>query len=232
MLPALELAVAHSLRKKADERTPSVEAFVDELTTAIHPGGFTHSFGARTLPVSSLTIKSNPVRSAVYVDNIAVGVTRDSGDLLLEGIQSGNHHLRVTHDGFQDWLSDVMCDGRPVEVVAELRGGEGQPTIVTDRGAAGQRTVVSLTPEQASTHPEYGEDGAGLRSKPLPCHYRSTAVAAADPACPNEKLERLAFGNHGRIGCFAHRSSRGRRGVHARIHRPVKGKAGQYDSDA
>jgi len=152
--PALELAVAHSLRKKADERTPSVEAFVDELTTAIHPGGFTHSFGARTLPVSSLTIKSNPVRSAVYVDNIAVGVTRDSGDLLLEGIQSGNHHLRVTHDGFQDWSSDVVCDGRPVEVVAELRGGEGQPTIVTDRGAAGQRTVVSLTPEQASTHPD------------------------------------------------------------------------------
>src|SRR3954447_14283545 len=150
--PALELAVAHSLRKKADERTPSVEAFVDELTMAIHPGGFTHSLGARTLPVSSLTIKSNPVRSAVYVDNIAVGLTRDSGDLLLEGIQSGNHHLRVTHDGFQDWMSDVVCDGRPVEVVAELREGEGQPTIITDRGAAGQKTVVSLTPEQASTH--------------------------------------------------------------------------------
>src|SRR3954471_12554644 len=39
--PALELAVAHSLRKKPEERTPSVEAFVDELTAAIHPGGFT-----------------------------------------------------------------------------------------------------------------------------------------------------------------------------------------------
>ncbi|HEY2846989.1 MAG TPA: protein kinase, partial [Pyrinomonadaceae bacterium] len=149
--PALELAMAHSLRKKPEERTPSVEDFVSELTTAIHPGGFTHSLGARTLPVSSLTIKSRPVRSAVYVDNIAVGVTRDTGDLLLEGIQSGNHHLRVTHDGFQDWLSDVVCDGRPVEVVAELREGEGLPTIVTDRGTAGQKTVVSLTPEQIST---------------------------------------------------------------------------------
>jgi serine/threonine protein kinase len=150
--PALELAVAHSLRKKAEERTPSVEAFVDELTMAIHPGGFTHSLGARTLPVSSLTIKSRPVRSAVYVDNIAVGVTRDSGDLLLEGIQSGNHQLRVTHDGFQDWMTDVVCDGRPVEVVADLREGEGHSTIVTDRGTAGQKTVVSLTPEQVSTN--------------------------------------------------------------------------------
>lgn len=154
--PALELALAHSLRKKPDERTPSVEAFVEELTTAIHPDGFAHSLGARTLPVSSVTIKTNPVRSAVYVDNIAVGVTRDSGDLLLEGIQSGNHHLRVTHDGFQDWQSDVICDGRPVEILAELQGGmgEGQATVILDRGPAGQKTLVSLTPEQASTHPE------------------------------------------------------------------------------
>ncbi|MFL6373106.1 MAG: protein kinase domain-containing protein [Pyrinomonadaceae bacterium] len=150
--PALELAVAHSLRKKADERTPSVEAFVDELTAAIHPGGFTHSLGARTLPVSSLTVKTRPPQSQVFVDNVPVGTTQASGDLLLEGIQSGNHHLRITHNGFQDWMSDVVCDGRPVEIVAELREGEGQPTIVTDRGAAGQKTVVSLTPEQAATH--------------------------------------------------------------------------------
>jgi len=150
--PALELAMAHSLRKKPEERTPSVEAFVEELTTAIHPGGFTHSLGARTLPVSSLTVRTRPPQSDVFVDNVPVGQTQASGDLLLEGIQSGNHHLRITHNGFQDWLSDVVCDGRPVEVVAELREGEGQQTIVTDRGTAGQKTVVSLTPEQASAN--------------------------------------------------------------------------------
>ena len=148
--PALELAVAHSLRKKPEERTPSVEAFVDELTTAIHPGGFTASLGARTLPVSSLTVRTRPPQSDVFVDNVPVGKTRENGDLLLEGIQSGNHHLRVQHDGFQDWQSDVICDGRPVEVVAELREGQGQPTI--SDGAAGQKTFVSLTPEQVSTH--------------------------------------------------------------------------------
>ena len=149
--PALELAVAHSLRKKPEERTPSVEAFVEELTTAIHPGGFTHSLGARTLPVSSLTVRTRPPQSDVFVDNVPVGKTREGGDLLLEGIQSGNHHLRVQHEGYQDWLSDVVCDGRPVEVIAELREGQGQPMIV-DHGTAGQKTVVTLTPEQASTH--------------------------------------------------------------------------------
>src|SRR5207302_1744027 len=104
--PALELAVAHSLRKKPDERTPTVELFIEELTQAIHPGGFTHSMGPRTLPVSSLFIKTLPARSEVYVDNVAVGVTQDSGDLLLEGIQSGNHHVRITKNGFQDWVAD------------------------------------------------------------------------------------------------------------------------------
>jgi serine/threonine-protein kinase len=157
--PALELAVAHSLRKKPEERTQSAEMFVNELTTAVYPGGFTHSLGARTLgsrtlPVSSLTVRTRPAQADVYVDNVPVGKTRDSGDLLLEGIQSGNHHLRVTHPGFQDWLSDVVCDGRPVEVVAELRQGEGHTTIVVDRGGEAQKTFVSLTPEQAGTHPD------------------------------------------------------------------------------
>ena len=40
---------------------------------------------------------------------------------MLEGIQSGNHHLRISHDGFDDWLGDVICDGKPQRVLAELR---------------------------------------------------------------------------------------------------------------
>jgi serine/threonine protein kinase/formylglycine-generating enzyme required for sulfatase activity len=150
--PALELAVAHSLRKKPDERTPTVEFFVEELTQAIHPGGFMQSMGARTLPVSSLFIKTLPARSEVYVDNVAVGVTQDSGDLLLEGIQSGNHHVRITKSGFQDWVGDVICDGKPVQVMAELHEGQSQPTV--GGGTYGQKTVVNLAPEHSATHPD------------------------------------------------------------------------------
>jgi formylglycine-generating enzyme required for sulfatase activity len=148
--PALELALAHAFRKKPENRTPTVDAFIEELTTAIHPGGFTTTMGARTLPVSSLTIRTRPPQSDVFVDNVAVGRTRESGDLLLEGIQSGNHHLRISRSGFQDWVADVVCDGKPIEVVAELREGEGQPTIITGQ-QAGQKTVVSLTPEMGGT---------------------------------------------------------------------------------
>ncbi|HEV7700891.1 MAG TPA: bifunctional serine/threonine-protein kinase/formylglycine-generating enzyme family protein [Pyrinomonadaceae bacterium] len=149
--PAFELAMAHSFRKNPDERTPSVEAFVEELTQAIHPGGFMQTAsGMATVPVSSLTVKSRPPRARVFVDNVAVGETHDSGDLLLEGIQSGNHQLRVSHSGFQDWLGDVVCDGKPVEVIAELTS-EGQSTVIVDSHAAGQKTVISLTPAMSNT---------------------------------------------------------------------------------
>lgn len=122
--PELERAVLHSLEKKPSNRTPSVDAFVEELRNAIHPGQqFIHTTSGRSLPASTLKITSRPPRSSVFVDNVAVGQTQNDGLLLLEGIQSGNHHLMVSHQGFEDWHGDVMCDGRPQEIVAELRQG-------------------------------------------------------------------------------------------------------------
>lgn len=122
--PELERAVFHTLQKDKKQRTSSVEIFVEELRVAIHPESrFIHSTAGRSLPVSSVKIKSKPPKSSVFVDNVSVGQTADTGVLLLEGIQSGNHHLRLSHDGFHDWLGDVVCDGKPQEVVAELKEG-------------------------------------------------------------------------------------------------------------
>jgi serine/threonine-protein kinase len=123
--PELERAIWHSLQKDPKNRTATVEEFVEELREAIMPGvPFIHTTSGRSLPVSSLKITTRPPKSNVFVDNISVGQTQDNGLLLLDGIQSGNHRLRVSHDGFQDWLADVICDGKPQEVVAELREGE------------------------------------------------------------------------------------------------------------
>lgn len=122
--PELERAVWHSLQKDPNKRTATVEIFVEELREAIMPGvPFIHTTSGRSLPVSSLKITSKPPKSSVFVDNVAVGQTQDDGLLLLDGIQSGNHHLRISHDGFRDWLGDVSCDGRPQEIVAELQQG-------------------------------------------------------------------------------------------------------------
>ena len=75
----------------------------------------------QSLPVSSLSILTKPAQSSIFVDNVSVGQSRDDGWLMLEGVQSGNHHLRVTKDGFVDWLGDVVCDGKPQRVLAELK---------------------------------------------------------------------------------------------------------------
>jgi serine/threonine protein kinase/formylglycine-generating enzyme required for sulfatase activity len=122
MSPEIEIAVMHTLEKEPDRRTPTVEKLVEELKEAIYPPSIgIHTTSGGSLPVSSLRIRSSPGQSKIFVDSIPVGETRDAGWLLLEGIQSGNHHLRLTHDGFQDWTADLLCDGQPQQVIAELR---------------------------------------------------------------------------------------------------------------
>src|SRR5436190_19367652 len=145
--PELERAVLHTLQKDPEKRTPSVEVFVEELMQAIRPGMAFMNTG-QTLPISTLTIISKPPKASVYVDNISVGQTKDDGGLLLEGIQSGNHHIRLSHKGFSDWQSEVVCDGRPQQVVAELQSGFTDSNIAipkpgTESGASGAETVIN-----------------------------------------------------------------------------------------
>jgi serine/threonine protein kinase/formylglycine-generating enzyme required for sulfatase activity len=143
--PALEQAVVHTLEKDPNRRTASVDVFVRELSTAVGATSpFIHSSVGGVMPVSTVKITSKPPNSAVYVDNIAVGETRRGDGLLtLEGIQSGNHHVRVSKDGFYDWLGDIVCDGKPQEVVAELRGGRVEEPAANAGGAVGAETIAN-----------------------------------------------------------------------------------------
>ena len=118
----IEQAVRHTLHKEKEKRTASVEHMIAELKSAVEPspiGIHTSSTGA--LPVAALNIRTNPPKSKIFIDNVPVGESREDGWITLNGIQSGNHYLRVSHDGFEDWQSDVVCDGRPQQVIAELQ---------------------------------------------------------------------------------------------------------------
>ena len=158
ILPELERAVLHTLEKDPNKRTASVDVFVRELQAAVSAVGEATIGGA--LPVSTVKIMSRPPKSSVYVDNISVGETRsDDGSLLLEGIQSGNHHVRVSKDGFYDWLGDIVCDGKPQEVVAELR--QGQPVVagaetMANRGALDKQDSMAQTVQQSYTGAQTG----------------------------------------------------------------------------
>jgi serine/threonine-protein kinase len=123
--PQVELAVRHTLEKEPAKRTASVEQLVEEFRMAI--GGTSPNIdviGAmtnRSMPLSNLSILTNPPKAKVYVDNVAVGESQADGWFLLEGLQSGNHHLRVSSEGFINWESNVMFDGKPRQIVAELK---------------------------------------------------------------------------------------------------------------
>ncbi|MCY7348415.1 MAG: SUMF1/EgtB/PvdO family nonheme iron enzyme, partial [Pyrinomonadaceae bacterium] len=145
--PQIELAVRHTLVKDPEKRTASVENLVEEFRSAIgitsSPNfGGTASLGAttnRSLPVSNLNILTNPPQSQVYIDNVAVGSSQADGWLMLEGLQSGNHHLRVVSNGFQNWESNVMFDGKPLQIVAELK-----PAIKQESGAIPEPTFQTI----------------------------------------------------------------------------------------
>jgi formylglycine-generating enzyme required for sulfatase activity len=154
--PAVEAAVRHSLEKQRDKRTPTVEALILELREAIAPSTQNQMNAAATmpggiLPIASLHVLTKPPQSKVFLNNTSVGESETNGSLLLEGIQSGNHHLRVSHDGFMDWENQIFCDGKPQKVVAELSSRAinpaetmkvPQPTIPL-MGGMGDETVVS-----------------------------------------------------------------------------------------
>lgn len=127
--PQIEYAIRHTLEKSRETRTQSCEQLVEELTKAVRSASQNiSSIGYSTnsaLPVSQLRILTNPPQSRIFVDNVAVGQTQPDGWLLLEGVQSGNHRLRVTHDGFQDWESEIICDGNPQQVAIKLTEGAG-----------------------------------------------------------------------------------------------------------
>lgn len=127
--PQVELAVRHTLEKDPNKRTPSVEILIDEMRSAVGVAtGMTGALGSITNrsipisnPVSNLNLLTNPPNANVFIDNVAVGRSRDDGWLTLEGLQSGNHKLRVSREGFEDWENSVLFDGRPQQVLAELK---------------------------------------------------------------------------------------------------------------
>ena len=149
MPPEIERAVVHTLAKEKDKRTPSVEALIAELKEAVYPTAIgIHTTSGGALPVSTLNIRTNPPKAKVFVDNVAVGQSRVDGWITLNGIQSGNHHLRVAADGFPDWTSDVVCDGRPQQVVADLVSEAQRIPRPNEMGTVGANTPSRMATTQ------------------------------------------------------------------------------------
>ncbi len=146
--PQLELAVRHTLEKEPDKRTPTVEAMVGELRSAL---GYSSqnfaTFSGSSIVVSSLSVLTNPPKSRVFINNVAVGESKPDGLLFLEGMQSGNHRLRVSHNGFEDWEDDIVLDGKPHQVVAALRAAQVDVNAIPKPNPAQIPNYQTIRPE-------------------------------------------------------------------------------------
>jgi serine/threonine protein kinase len=145
--PQFELAVRHTLEKDRQKRTSSTEVMVEELRNAIgitsqssgyQTGGIHVSKMTGSLPVSTLHVLTNPPQAKIFINDVAVGESQPDGWLLLEGMQSGNHRLRVSREGFEDWNSEVFFDGTPKQIVAQLRNLNEQSNPTNQTGNLSQ----------------------------------------------------------------------------------------------
>ena len=138
----VEQAVRHTLQKEKEKRTASVEHLIAELRTAVEPVPIGIHTTGNAASTTALNVRTSPPRSKIFLDNVAVGESRDDGWITLNGIQTGSHRLRVSHDGFQDFQTDLQCDGRTQQVVAELQTG----------GASAAATVAFNAAEHNTPH--------------------------------------------------------------------------------
>ena len=70
-------------------------------------------------------IESNPGQSQVYVDDEPVGTTSPEGRLKLTRFAAGQHHVRVSQSGYQEYEETVsLTAGQVTTVAATLQ----QPT--------------------------------------------------------------------------------------------------------
>jgi formylglycine-generating enzyme required for sulfatase activity/serine/threonine protein kinase len=138
--PEIERVVRHALEKEAENRPASVEDFIRELREAVDSLSAylkrtsLGTFNAQTQTIISsqgttsirpdattLRIHTNPANSRVYINNVSVGVTDNSGALVVPDMLRGMHRIQVLHDGYAEWNQQVECSGGACDVEARLQ---------------------------------------------------------------------------------------------------------------
>lgn len=132
----IELAVRHTLEKEKEKRTATVQQMVDELKAALGYGSQPSIHLPEPPAVSTVHVLTSPPQAKVFIDNVHVGESQPDGWLMIDGLQTGNHRLRISKEGFQDWENQVLCEGKPQQVIAQLQNAQStlnNPAQVTQQ---------------------------------------------------------------------------------------------------
>lgn len=134
--PQIERVVRHALEKEAEDRPRSVEDFINELreaVTSVTAALKSTSLGPFVMPPSGsgslrqqgemtvLRVHTNPPQSRVFVNNVSVGASDQTGELVVADMVTGMHYVRVIHNGYADWEQQIECSGGECRVEARLQ---------------------------------------------------------------------------------------------------------------
>lgn len=137
----VESAVRHALEKDRGDRTKTVEDFISELKAGLSASTnqlnrtmvdtpestgqlLSYSTGGvatEKLKTGSIYFQTTPPHSSVFVNNNFMGSSDATGKIVVEGIPLGNHKVRVSHDGYQDWEKEFNCQETAVRANVVLK---------------------------------------------------------------------------------------------------------------
>ncbi len=81
----------------------------DWSTTVYVSSGSSQTINPGLVPAiyGSVSIGSAPAGASVFIDSAYQGITNPSGSLTLNNVLSGNHVIKVTASGYNDWIETV-----------------------------------------------------------------------------------------------------------------------------
>lgn len=173
----IESAVRRALEKDRTKRPQTVHEFVQELRRALGLSTQALVMPTGALPVSALHVLTQPPQAKVFVDNVAVGESQPDGYLLLEGVQSGNHRVKVSKEGFHDWENQIFCDGKPQQVVAQLQHISGNivaPTVQMNQSQMNQSIGYAQGNQTQGMQPGFQQTG---QQNPQSLYNQSSQVS-------------------------------------------------------
>ncbi len=131
----------------------------------------------------TLVVESSPSQSQVYVDDEAVGITSPQGRLRLTQFPAGQHSVRVTQQGYQDYQETISLEaGRVTTVAASLQKME-----IPQPNPEPQVPAPSPTPEPENPVPQpVGQPGyLGVLPAPQqPEGARGVVISGTQPRGP------------------------------------------------
>lgn len=94
----------------------------------------------------TIYVVSTPQGANAYVDGVFYGIT----PALATGLEPGNHQVRISLSGFQDWIGTVfVTSGATTTVTQTLHTGTTAPTPSPTQSPATGSVMVSSTPSGA-----------------------------------------------------------------------------------